>query len=59
MIKYQMTNGSTLNDEKVTDVISSAETPEGVYASIPGFQMSEQNSAEYKVVYDYVAQVSV
>ncbi|XP_028285940.1 proline-serine-threonine phosphatase-interacting protein 1a [Parambassis ranga] len=33
-----------------------AETSEGVYASIPGFQMSQQNSAEYKVVYDYVAQ---
>ncbi len=36
----------------------SAETTEGVYASIPGFQPSQLSSEQYKVVYDYVAQVS-
>ncbi|GAA6225530.1 proline-serine-threonine phosphatase-interacting protein 1 [Lates japonicus] len=33
-----------------------AETSEGVYASIPGFQATQLNSDEYKVMYDYVAQ---
>lgn len=37
---------------------SSAETSEGVYASIPGFQGSQLSSDQYKAVYDYVAQVS-
>uniref|UniRef100_A0A4W6CA84 Proline-serine-threonine phosphatase interacting protein 1a n=1 Tax=Lates calcarifer TaxID=8187 RepID=A0A4W6CA84_LATCA len=35
---------------------STAETSEGVYASIPGFQATQLNSDEYKVMYDYVAQ---
>ncbi|TKS73453.1 Proline-serine-threonine phosphatase-interacting protein 1 [Collichthys lucidus] len=33
-----------------------AETSEGVYASIPGFQGSQLSSDQYKAVYDYVAQ---
>ncbi|XP_072241935.1 proline-serine-threonine phosphatase-interacting protein 1a isoform X2 [Leuresthes tenuis] len=33
-----------------------AETSEGVYASIPGFQGPQQSTMEYKAVYDYVAQ---
>ncbi|KAG8012651.1 Proline-serine-threonine phosphatase-interacting protein 1, partial [Nibea albiflora] len=33
-----------------------AETPEGVYASIPGFQGSQLTSDQYKALYDYVAQ---
>ncbi|XP_032438930.1 proline-serine-threonine phosphatase-interacting protein 1a isoform X2 [Xiphophorus hellerii] len=31
-------------------------TSDGVYASIPGFQHSNQSTNEYKAVYDYVAQ---
>ena len=37
---------------------SSAERSEGVYASIPVFQSSQQSSEQFKVVYDYEAQVS-
>ncbi|XP_035011945.2 proline-serine-threonine phosphatase-interacting protein 1a isoform X2 [Hippoglossus stenolepis] len=33
-----------------------AETSDGVYASIPGFQLSQLSSDEYKVIYDYIAQ---
>lgn len=36
----------------------SAETSDGVYASIPGCQASQLKSHEYKAVYDYEAQVS-
>uniref|UniRef100_UPI0037E7DFC4 proline-serine-threonine phosphatase-interacting protein 1a isoform X2 n=1 Tax=Semicossyphus pulcher TaxID=241346 RepID=UPI0037E7DFC4 len=32
------------------------ETSDGVYASIPGLQVSKLSSEEYKVVYDYTAQ---
>ncbi|KAK5598539.1 hypothetical protein CRENBAI_008837 [Crenichthys baileyi] len=33
-----------------------AGTSDGVYASIPGFQPSQQSSKEYRAQYDYVAQ---
>ncbi|XP_072241934.1 proline-serine-threonine phosphatase-interacting protein 1a isoform X1 [Leuresthes tenuis] len=36
--------------------VPAAETSEGVYASIPGFQGPQQSTMEYKAVYDYVAQ---
>lgn len=37
-----------------TDIV--AETSDGVYASIPGFQGSQLSTEQYKVVYDYTAQ---
>lgn len=40
-------------------ILSTAETPEGLYASIPGFQGLQLSSEQYKAVYDYEAQVSV
>ncbi|XP_023143542.1 proline-serine-threonine phosphatase-interacting protein 1a [Amphiprion ocellaris] len=33
-----------------------AETSDGVYASIPGYQATQTSSADYKAMYDYVAQ---
>uniref|UniRef100_A0A1A7X6P3 Proline-serine-threonine phosphatase interacting protein 1a n=2 Tax=Iconisemion striatum TaxID=60296 RepID=A0A1A7X6P3_9TELE len=33
-----------------------AQTPEGVYASIPGIQVTQASSDEYKALYNYIAQ---
>uniref|UniRef100_A0A3Q0QUQ1 Proline-serine-threonine phosphatase interacting protein 1a n=1 Tax=Amphilophus citrinellus TaxID=61819 RepID=A0A3Q0QUQ1_AMPCI len=40
----------------VTHDFYSAESSDGVYASIPGIQTSQMGSEEYKAIYDYVAQ---
>ncbi|XP_056242875.1 proline-serine-threonine phosphatase-interacting protein 1a [Seriola aureovittata] len=51
-------NGSTGSKTSINEPVAqpTAETSEGVYASIPGFQASQPSSQEYKALYDYVAQ---
>ncbi|XP_022610241.1 proline-serine-threonine phosphatase-interacting protein 1 isoform X1 [Seriola dumerili] len=51
-------NGSTGSKTSIIEPVAqpTAETSEGVYASIPGFQASQPSSEEYKALYDYVAQ---
>uniref|UniRef100_A0A3B4W8T6 Proline-serine-threonine phosphatase interacting protein 1a n=2 Tax=Seriola lalandi dorsalis TaxID=1841481 RepID=A0A3B4W8T6_SERLL len=51
-------NGSTGSKTSINEPVAqpTAETSEGVYASIPGFQASQPSSEEYKALYDYVAQ---
>uniref|UniRef100_A0A1A8JSB4 Proline-serine-threonine phosphatase interacting protein 1a n=2 Tax=Nothobranchius TaxID=28779 RepID=A0A1A8JSB4_NOTKU len=49
------TFGSKLNiNEPVAQ--PAAQTSEGVYASIPGLQVTQASSDEYKALYDYIAQ---
>ncbi|XP_069564778.1 proline-serine-threonine phosphatase-interacting protein 1a [Brachyistius frenatus] len=54
LLQGNNSSGSKLSiNEPVTQP---AETSEGVYASIPGYQASQLSSGEYKAMYDYVAQ---
>uniref|UniRef100_A0A673CM88 Proline-serine-threonine phosphatase-interacting protein 1-like n=1 Tax=Sphaeramia orbicularis TaxID=375764 RepID=A0A673CM88_9TELE len=50
----QGNSGSKLNINEPTQ--HTAETSDGVYASVPGFPASQPTSEEYKVIYEYVAQ---
>ncbi|XP_039988703.1 proline-serine-threonine phosphatase-interacting protein 1a isoform X2 [Xiphias gladius] len=51
-------NGPTGSKASINEPVAkpTAETSEGVYASIPGFQVSQLSSEEFKAMYDYVAQ---
>ncbi|XP_053283751.1 proline-serine-threonine phosphatase-interacting protein 1a isoform X1 [Pleuronectes platessa] len=55
LLQGNCSSGSKLSiNEPVEQPI--AETSDGVYASIPGFQPSQLSSDEFKVIYEYIAQ---